>query len=572
MTKLWKKLSIIGLLLCLALFAGALAACDPKEEEPETLIYSVTVINDAEAPVSGVKVKFGNFTQTTDADGKASMELEKGDYTISLSALPEGYTYSQDIKLTAESREVIATLVKGEGTPPPVKPVDPNAPREYRVTVLYPDGNPVTGINVQFCIGTLCLTPIDVNAQGQASMTRTPDNYHIKINKVPAGYTYPQDADGYYTGGELSADKQTMTITLVSTTPTPKPEEPENTVTEVKTAGEYDVTVNGKNVYAAVNFAPALPGEYQITSLTDELDPMVGYYAYRFSTADYASLDNEKKNDDTSATDKNFRYSVKITSGEIMTSDGQFSNAIWQFRVFVKDKKLDGTDVTFPATVKIKIEKIGEAIERAKQTKDAPLTATLSQFEEANGRTAKSVEMKSTTVLAFNETDGFYHLGTADGPVVMVLLTEPCRFLDRALTEMDEFTGNMGGDYGVYIFDETPAADKNDESKPLIYTDYRLMLRGRKAYITNSETPEATEDEYYTKYVNADGMYGLTKDLEKFLKNYIDRDGGAFIKMQPAASGAEQDCLWMFACYYYEEEESEPQTQQIDLIDKKYEA
>lgn len=567
MTKFWKKLSVLSLLLCLVLFAGALAACDPKEEEPETLTYSVTVVNDAEAPVSGVKVKFGNFTQTTGADGKASMTLEKGDYTISLSSLPEGYTYSQDIKLTPESYAVIATLVKGEGTPPPVVPVDPNAPREYRVTVLYPNGDPVTGINVQFCIGNLCLTPINVNAQGQASMTRTPDNYHIKINDVPAGYTYsPKDANGYYTGETFSATKTTMTITLVSTTPEP---EAEPTETTVKTTGTYEVTVNGKNTYAAVNFAPALPGEYQISSLTDELDPMVGYYAYKFSTVNWASLSDEDKNDDISATDKNFKYAVKIYADNVLGSDGQPTNASWQFRIFLKDKKVNGTNVTFPATLSIKIEKIGEANRRATQTKDAVLTATLSQFEEANGRTAKSVDM-STAVLAFNETDGFYHLGTENGPVVMVLLTEACsKYLDRALSELDAIVGSIGGDSGVYIYDETPEADKDDENVPLKYVDYRLILRGRKAYVENGVTPDATQTEYYTKYVNADGYYGLTKDLEKFLKGYISRNG-PYIKS--IAGSVPQENLWLFACYYYEEAQPETQTQQIDLIDGKHEA
>ncbi|MDE7158139.1 MAG: Ig-like domain-containing protein [Clostridiales bacterium] len=544
MTKLWKKLSVICLLLCLALFAGALAACDDDEPEiPQALTYSVTVHDENGAAVSGVKVKFGNFTETTGSDGKASMLLETGDYTISLSGLPEGYTYSQDIKLTAETREVIATLVKGDGTPPPVVPVDPNAPREYRVTVLYPDGTPVTGINVQFCVGNLCLTPIDVNTQGQASMTRKPDNYHVKINNLPAGYTYPQNGDGYYTEEEFSATKLSMTITLVSTAA------PQGSVTEAKNTGTYDVTLNGKGSYATVNFAPSLPGEYEISSLTNEYDPMVGYYSYIWSQTGWNSLENEFKNDNVSETDKNFKYAVKIYTDQVLGGDGKPSGIVFQFRIFLNDKKVDGTDVEFPATFQVKIERIGDANRRAINTKDATLTATLSQFEAANGRTSKSVAMDGSAQRVFNKTDGFYHLNSVDGPIVMVLLTKPCKYLDRELTEMDAISGNMGGDSNVYIYDETPAEIRNDESKPLQYVDYRLILRGRKAYMTDGQKPSETAQEYYTKYVNADGYYGLTKDLEKFLKGYVAQNGSYIKGQTPTAT---QEDLWLFACYYYE--------------------
>ena len=74
MKRLFSRICALGLIMLFALSAIVFAACEPKPEEPELLIYSVTVVNENDEPVSGVKVKFGNFTQTTDANGKASIE------------------------------------------------------------------------------------------------------------------------------------------------------------------------------------------------------------------------------------------------------------------------------------------------------------------------------------------------------------------------------------------------------------------------------------------------------------------------------------------------------------------
>lgn len=59
---------------------------------------------------------------------------------------------------------------------------------EYVITVTDQDGNPISGVSVQFCVGSTCMLPVKTNASGVVSVRYEQDDYHITI-KVPEGYT-----------------------------------------------------------------------------------------------------------------------------------------------------------------------------------------------------------------------------------------------------------------------------------------------------------------------------------------------------------------------------------------------
>lgn len=207
MNKLWKKLSVFAITLCLALLVGAVVtACGQEEnEEPNGgTTYTLTVLLSDGSGAEGVKVKWGSYSaKTTDANGKASISLEAGDYDITLSSLPDGYSYSEKITATATKTDITITLTRDA----------------YTLKVLYPDGTPVVGIYVQWCVSGdsgACYGPYPTDKNGEAvadTSVVVPGNYHVKITSVIDGYTYDVDDDGYYTE-EATADHRAITITL----------------------------------------------------------------------------------------------------------------------------------------------------------------------------------------------------------------------------------------------------------------------------------------------------------------------------------------------------------------------
>ncbi len=547
MKRLFSRICALGLIMLFALSAIVFAACEPKPEEPELLVYSVTVVNENDEPVSGVKVKFGNFTQTTDANGKASIELEPKEYKITLSALPEGYTYSAEITLTPELSQVKATLVKGDGEPDPIIPVDPDADRTYTVTVLYEDGKPVSGVSVQLCSDSGCKLPVTVNAQGKASLLTSPDNYHVLLNNLPEGYTYaPKDNEGYYRGEELTPTKLAITITIFK---------PENTLLTVKNTDEetHTVTVKGTEYYAELEFQPKQSGVYSISSDTQIYDAKIGYYPFRHSSVGWDQLSEDDRNDNVSATDKNFRYTVSVKPEELFTTDGKIAEgAVWVFRIYVNAANANGTNAAFPAKFDIKIRREGDVqVKPSPVYRDAEITAELSKFGDMEG-TLTEVAMDGSANLVYNEEDGFYHLNAANGPVVTVKLSSTPRYYDRALINIDKVIGNLSGSSAVYRFDITPESDKDDITKPIVYLDYRMMLRGTRDPLTTDTAPGG-----YAAQVNKDGVYGLTKDLEEFLKRFAS-SYDAKDNIGTKDPNAEEESYWLFACYYYDTSASNP--------------
>ena len=66
----------------------------------------------------------------------------------------------------------------------------------YTVNVKDYDGSPIEGVEIQFCVDS-CLPPIYSDANGVATITLDPDDYHVQINPGvyagdPAEYTFPE--------------------------------------------------------------------------------------------------------------------------------------------------------------------------------------------------------------------------------------------------------------------------------------------------------------------------------------------------------------------------------------------
>ena len=163
---------------------------------------------------------------------------------------------------------------------------------------------------------------------------------------------------------------------------------------------------------------------------------------------------------------------------------------------------------------------------------DAPMTHIPKKFvlDVGEGKTLRDFDITDASLnWVYNSQDGFYHLGTVDGPVLYMKLNVSSEYA-AAISAICETNG-----YGAYIYDD----DGNLVSK----RNYASLL---DAYI-------AAADEDY-------GLYPVTQDLYEFITNYGNQNGwwNASAELNhffgSVASTMIADNAWLFAACYVTDE------------------
>ncbi len=260
-------------------------------------------------------------------------------------------------------------------------------------------------------------------------------------------------------------------------------------------------------------FTPTEAGKYEI-SIVDGADVEIGYYG----APHYVQQ--------TSAAEvKDNKFSVSIKQGMIGTGDTGTTVIVIG---------VDAKQATAKSCV-IGIERIGEP---DYDVSDEPWTiykktATLSKYTLPAG--AKLAEFDITSAagysLVYNETDGFYHIDSADGPLVLVRLTEDPKYVSCFKTILDNTGVNK------YFYDADGKFEKKES-----YSECLL--------------------EYIEMVDTNTGVYPLTKDLEYIIKNgggykgWFDEDSAMYLFKDEAGSvipNINNDISWLFMCCYISE-------------------
>ena len=295
---------------------------------------------------------------------------------------------------------------------------------------------------------------------------------------------------------------------------------------EITGAGTVTVTLDNKDANAVIALTPKTASAYKLTVDGDALADIV------YCPSDFG-IEYVEHDDDAFV--KNATASAKVTE--------KFAGS--QTVYFAVAAK------TAPTTLKVKVEKLGDITDSnvVKHTAN-----TLTKFaDQGADKELTYVPLDGSAELYYDETNGYYTLGEG-GPIVVVRLTtainDEDRFYAQGALAYLEYAQDEGF-FDPYIFDTTSDADLADLTKGNTITDYRVMLRGFGDYELDDDgmpvAPEITEASYYAKYVNKDGVYPLTKELEEYLKLVAENHG--FNMPMSAAYG----CEWLFACYYYDE-------------------
>lgn len=400
----------------------------------------------------------------------------------------------------------------------------------YSVKLTDPAGNPCgDSIIVNFVSNGQTVAMQTVNADGVAEKSLTKGDYTVTLTSVSGDLTLHYDEDA----AVLTADK-TETVLILYSVPTVQTST--ESVYSAETGETTEVTVTTSYVSAGYTkvelladqrnyfyFTPDVSGVYRISLLN--ADGTVGYYGSPYFIQDNSLV--ERSNDG----------SVSVNIYDSMIGTGGTGTSVLVL----------GIDVTENTDGYLVIERTGDpektvadydwVIYKGKTTPESftlPAGTTLENFD----LTASGYD------LVLNDSDGYYHLDTADGPVVYFRLGSESDYLDSIETILESSA------ICAYYYD----AEGNFIEK-VSFTDCLL--------------------EYIVCMDSESGVYPLTDDLIYIIKErgeyagWWDKESGIYLFVDTNGNtipGINTEIAWMFnCCYGVVEEESGTTTPDPDI-------
>lgn len=375
----------------------------------------------------------------------------------------------------------------------------------YTVTVKDAFGEPCfQGVAVQFMQDgqRIAMQPCDAN--GVATKNLTAGEYEVTLAFSAGEENY------YYQSATVSAEAPACELTLCQR-PAVEPE----VILIGTTETEMQPLVNG-TTYVELTpgvrnyflYTPAEAGNFEF-SLLGETPATIGHYG----TIHYVM-------EQTIAPVNNNVFTVSIKASMVGTSGGG-TNVL-----------VIGVDADSATSCVLGIRRIGDPI---KTIEDEPWTiyeATTkpTAFELPAGVTLTDFDFTKEYTVVLNETDGYYHLNSADGPVVYMRLTEDSEYMDCYEYILDHTSVTK------YFFDENGTFQKKENYSDCLYE-----------YITCADGKEGvyplTEDLKYI--VQQHGGYQGWWDPESLSYLFKDLDGNP----EP---GINHEIAWLLMCCYGE--------------------
>lgn len=375
----------------------------------------------------------------------------------------------------------------------------------YRVTVTDALGTPYTnGVVVQFMQNGQQVGMQVVDENGVASKELDKGDYTVEL-------TFTSDTASYYydkTGLTLSADEPARTVMLAKAV---SGESTSLTVGQtqynayaVETGCTYVTLEKGERNYFL--FTPTVAGTYAF-SLPGS-DAGIGYYGAPHFVQSLNAAE---------VTDGKFTVSV---SASMIGTGGTGTTTL-----------VIGVDAGENASCVLAVERVGDP---EHTLADEPWTVyqktvELSEYTLPKNAKLGEFDLKASTYnLVLNEQDGFYHLNSADGPLVLMRLGKSSSYL-ASFKEMLDRSGVV-----KYFYD----ADGNFVKKES-YSECLLE---------------------YIEYMDEDnGVYPLTEDLKFIVQQrgeysgWFDPEHSLYLFKDAAGNnltGINPHNAWLFMCCY----------------------
>lgn len=387
---------------------------------------------------------------------------------------------------------------------------------------------------------------------GVAQVSGLDGEYHVTLENLPDNYTY--DCNRY----EANNANRNIEIELLSIIPTrkyfnltPNGEEKSIKWYEITSYGTYRAKVTSATAVVGFMFQPTENGSFNIQSWCDvtanKVNPILRVYN---GHRNYCSFNVEIDDGGVSGTyTKNFKYNTEFDESNM--------GATQLFTIKASVNNIDypvNIDFTLSRTGSYEMEDpSGEPVyatgpyATADQRKPTGTWQYLYWDNVSVGDDGKTYYIQDESKVVFNSTDGFYHVGTENGPLLYARLTKDSQVF-ITFDPLSESWLNLGFTYNAL----------NGGLLALICYGYNYceMISGTKGYANYCTT-------------NGDGAHPVNKQIRDFLQAYassqllfFDGEGHAEIaelnkyeKADINPNGinlqSDENSMWLFACGYY---------------------
>ena len=402
---------------------------------------------------------------------------------------------------------MITALLCGCGSQQAEEPVSSSNEMEYRVKVVDGAGNPyTTGIIVQFMKDGEKAALQTIDANGVAAKTMAKGEYTVELMFTGNADDYHYEKSGLTLTAEAPELEVVLSVKASAQTQTLYVGGKEYAAAYVE-AGSTHVELSGED-RSFFLFAPTVAGTYEF-SVSDS-SAVLGYYG-----APHFVQENNV------AEPMDGAFTVSISTSMIGTGNTGTTVLVL------------GIDAGDSDNCVLTIQRIGEP---EYNVADEPWTVyqptvQISPYTLPANASLMKFDIYATTdtyKLVLNENDGFYHLDSAEGPLVLMYLGEDVQYLDCFKTILDH-TGIQR-----YFFDE------NGE-----------FLK-KESYVDCLQQYIACMDE-------DKGVYPLTEDLKYILQmegedsGWFDPDNALYLFRDDNGNnilGINNEISWLFMCCY----------------------
>ena len=382
--------------------------------------------------------------------------------------------------------------------------------KEYAVSVKDAFGTPYTsGVIVKFMDGDDQVAMQSINDKGIATKTIQGGSYRIVLD-------FTDSDNEYYYDNSIEVTEDSPKVDVIVSYKVGKESEKLST-----NNGEFDAPfVNAGGTYVNLKeksrnyflFSPKQAGNYEISVINGK-DIKIGYYG-----APHFVQENSV------AEVKDNKFSINVKANMIGTNGTGTSTYV----------------IGLDAGKGVKncilgINRVGEPI---KSVEDEPWTVYKKTVELSNYKLPANLSIKEFDLTAstdtykfvFNDKDGFYHLNSDNGPIVLVRLAKDCKYIACFKTMLDR------SGVSKYFFDE------------------------KKNFIKKESYSECLLE--YIEYVDEDnGVYPLTKDLKYIIEQrgeYVgwwNPEGNGYMFKDDSGNNLtniNNEIAWLFMCCYAE--------------------